>query len=149
MNHLDAFYQTVHSAPGGCEAIAPRMGMSEAILRNKANPNASANKPTLDDADRLMGVTGDYRVLEALAQNHGFVLTKLEDQPASDMGVLENVTCIWQRLGDVANEVHKTLEDGRVEQHEVMAVRAAVFKAFRPMMQLIERLNGMAEPASR
>uniref|UniRef100_UPI00353016D5 phage regulatory CII family protein n=1 Tax=Achromobacter sp. GbtcB20 TaxID=2824765 RepID=UPI00353016D5 len=55
MNHLDAFHQTVHGAPGGCEAIAPRMGMSAAILRNKANPNSTTNKPTLDEADRLMG----------------------------------------------------------------------------------------------
>lgn len=145
MNHLDAFHQTVHSAPGGAEAIAPRMGMSAAILRNKANPNSAANKPTLDEADRLMGITGDYSILHALAENHGFVLTKLDDQPASDMGVLENVTGIWQRLGDVATEVHKTLEDGRVEAHEVARVRAAVFKAFGPMMQLIERLSGMAE----
>lgn len=150
MNHLDAFHQTVHSAPGGCESLAPRMGMSAAILRNKANPNSGTNKPTLDDADRLMGITGDYRVLDALAQNHGFVLTKIDEQPASDMDVLESVTSIWQRLGDVANEVHKTLEDHRVEPHEVDAVRATVFKAFRPMLQLIERLDAMSEkPTSR
>lgn len=145
MNHLDAFHKTVHAAPGGCEALAPRMGMSSAILRNKACPTNPANKPTLDEADRLMALTGDYSVLEALAQNHGFALTKLDEQPASDMSVLENVTHIWQRLGDVANEVHETLKDGKVEPHEVKKVRAAVFTAFRPMMQLIERLNGMAE----
>lgn len=145
MNHLDAFYQTVHTAPGGCDALAPRMGISATILRNKANPNSATNKPTLDEADRLMGITGDYRVLHALAQNHGFTLTKVDEEPATDMAVLENVTHIWQRLGDVANEVHETLKDGKVERHEVAAVRAAVFKAFRPMMQLIERLNGMSE----
>lgn len=145
MNHLDAFHHTVHSAPGGAEALASRLGMSAQVLRNKANPNSNTNKPTLDEASRLMGVTGDFSILHALAEQHGFVLTKLDEQPASDMGVLENVTSIWQRLGDVANEVHKTLEDGRVEQHEVAAVRAAVFRAFGPMMQLIERLSGMAE----
>lgn len=150
MNHLDAFYQTVHDAPGGCEAIAPRMGMSAAILRNKANPNSATNKPTLDDTDRLMAVTGDYRVLEALAANHGFTLAKIGDEPASDMAVLEHVTSIWQRMGDVANEVHKTLEDGRVEPHEVDAVRRAVFKAFPSMMRLIECLDGMSEkPVSK
>jgi hypothetical protein len=149
MNAKDAFHQTVHSAPGGCIALAARLGMSATILRNKANPNNEANVVTIDDIERVMSLTEDYSVLHALAESHGFVLTKLEEQPASDMGVLENVTCIWQRLGDVANEVHMTLEDGRVEQHEVERVRAAVFKAFRPMMQLIERLNGMSEkPAS-
>lgn len=145
MNHLDAFYQTVHNAPGGCEAIAPRLGMSAQVLRNKANPNSATNKPTLDDADRLMGITEDYSVLHALAKNHGFVCTKLDEQPKSDMAVLENVTSIWQRLGELAAEVHKTLEDGRVEQHEVDACSTAAFKAIRPMLQLIDTLDGMAE----
>lgn len=150
MNAKDAFHQTVHAYPGGCVALAARMDVSATILRNKANPNNSANVVTIDDIERVMSLTENYAVLHALAETHGFVLTKLEDQPASDMGVLENVTSIWQRLGDVANEVHKTLEDGRVEPREVDAVRAAVFKAFRPMMQLIERLNGMSEkPTSR
>lgn len=145
MNHLDAFHRTVHAAPGGCESLAPRMGMSAAILRNKSNPNSVTNKPTLDDADRLMGITGDFAVLHALAKNHGFVCTKLDDQPASDMAVLENVTDIWQRLGDLAAEVHKTLADGRVETHEVNACSSVAFRAIRPILQLIDTLHGMAE----
>lgn len=149
MNHLDAFHQTVHSAPGGCESIAPRMGMSAAILRNKANPNSATNKPTLDDADRLMGVTGDYSILHALAQNHGFICTKVDEQPASDMAVLESVTDIWSKLGQLGAEVHKALADGRIEPHEVKAIETLTFATFRPMMQLVERVNGMSERVSK
>lgn len=147
MNHLDAFHLTVHAAPGGCEALAPRMGMSAAILRNKACPTNVANKPTLDDADRLMGITGDYRVLHALAQNHGFVCTKIDEQPAGDMAVLEVTSDIWSKLGALGSEVHKALADGRIEPHEVKSIEAATFAAFRPMMQLLARVNGMAEKA--
>jgi hypothetical protein len=145
MNHLDAFHHTVHSAPGGCEVIAGRMGMSTAILRNKANPNSVTNKPTLDDADRLMALTSDFRVLHALAQNHGFVCTKIDEQPAGDMAVLEMATDIWAKLGALGTEVHKALADGRIEQHELKSIEAATFSAFRPMMQLLARVNGMAE----
>jgi hypothetical protein len=145
MNHLDAFHQTVHTAPGGCEATASRMGMSAAILRNKANPNSPTNKPTLDDADRLMGITGDFRVLHALAQNHGFVCTRIDEQPACDMAVLESVTDIWQHLGTFGAEVHKAMADGRIEPHEVKAIELAAFTMFRPVMQLVARVNGMAE----
>lgn len=145
MNHLDAFHQTVHTAPGGCEAIASRMGMSATILRNKANPNSATNKPTLDDADRLMGITGDFRVLHALAQNHGFVCTKVDEQPACDMAVLESVTDIWQHLGTFGAEVHKAMADGRIEPHEVRAIEVAAFTMFRPVMQLVARVNGMSE----
>jgi hypothetical protein len=149
MNHLDAFHQTVHTAPGGCESLAPRMGMSAPILRNKANPNCTTNKPTLDEADRLMALTGDYSVLHALAQNHGFVCTRIDEQPASDMAVLESTTDIWARLGDLGGEVHKALADGRIEAHEVKSIEAATFAAFRPMMQLLARVNGMAEKVKK
>ena len=145
MNHLDAFHATVHAAPGGCESLAPRMGISAAILRNKANPNSATNKPTLDDADRLMGITGDYSILHALAQNHGYVCTRIDEQPACDLAVLESVTDIWQHLGTFGAEVHKAMADGRIEPHEVKAIEAAAFTMFRPVMQLVARVNGMAE----
>lgn len=145
MHHLDAFHQTVHSAPGGCEALAPRMGMSAAILRNKACPTNAANKPTLDEADRLMGITGDYSVLHALAQNHGFVCTRIDEQPASDMAVLESGSAVWSSVGALGAAVHQALADGKIEQHEVKAIEEATFAAFRPMMQLLARVNAMAE----
>lgn len=145
MSPLDAFHSTVHDFPGGCESLAPRMGMSAQVLRNKANPNSTTNKPTLDDADRLMGIAGDHRIMHALAQNHGYVCTKIDEQPASDMAVLESVTDIWQHLGALGSEVHKAMADGRIEQHEVKAIEAAAFTMFRPVMQLLARVNGMAE----
>lgn len=145
MNHLDAFHKTVHAAPGGCEAIASRMGMQAQVLRNKANPNSATNKPTLDEADRLMALTGDHSILHALAQNHGFVCTRLDEQPAGDMAVLESVTDMWQHFGNLGAEVHKALADGRIEQHEVKAIEAAIYTTVRPMMQLLARVNGMAE----
>jgi hypothetical protein len=92
-----------------------------------------------------MGITGDYRVLHALAQNHGFVCTKIDEQPPSDMAVLEAVTDIWQNLGGLGAEVHKALADGRIEAHEVKAIEDAAFTMFRPVMQLLARVNGMAE----
>jgi hypothetical protein len=145
MNHLDAFHATVHDAPGGCESLAPRMGMSATILRNKANPNSATNKPTLDDADRLMGITGDHRILHALAQNHGYVCTKIDEQPAGDMAVLESMTGLWKELGNFGTEVHAALADGRIEKHEVKSIDDALFVVFRLGMELRSRLGGMAE----
>jgi hypothetical protein len=147
MNAKDAFHQTVHNAPGGCPALAARLGMSPTILRNKANPNNDVNVVTIDDIDRVMTITEDYAVLHALAQAHGFVLTKIDEQPSSDMCVLESVTDIWQRVGQVGAEVHKALADGRVDAHEVKAVRDVTFKAIASLMSAVECLNGMAEKA--
>lgn len=146
MNVKDAFYKTVHNAIGGCEALALRMGMSAGVLRNKANVNSVTNKPTLEEVDRIMGLTGDMSVLHALAANHSHVCIHVDPSaPASDLAVLELVTLVWRRNGDVGDEVSRTLADGRVERAEVEAVKAAVSRTNQAMQQLVARLEGMAE----
>lgn len=146
MNIRDAFYQSVHSAPGGVEPLAVRMGMSAAILRNKANVNSVTNKPMLEDADKVMALTGDYSVLHALALNHGHVCFKMgEHSTASDMAVLELVTQVWTTQGAVGAEVNKALADGRVDHNEVAQIRVAVYRAQKALMEVVARLEGMAE----
>ena len=146
MNPLDAFHKTVHGAPGGCEAIAPRMGMSAAILRNKANPNSATNKPTLDEADRLMGITEDHSILHALAANHGYVCVRVEEGAApGDMAMLEMVAKVWQTNGEEGAEINRALEDGRITRAEVQRVREAVKRTERALETVLTGLEGMAE----
>lgn len=146
MNLQDAFYQTVHDYPGGCEALGVRMGISGAILRNKANPNASGNTPGLFETDRIVGLTGDYRVLHAFAANHSFVCVKVEKaESASDMGVLELMTKYWSANGEVGTEIMKALEDGRITKDELELVHAAIKRTERDLEQVFARLSGMAE----
>ena len=145
MNYKDAFHRTVHEAPGGCEALAVRLGYTAGLLRNKANPNSTTNVLTMDDASRVMEITENYDVLHALARQHGFVCTKIDEQPASDMAVLESVTDIWKSLGEVGTQVHTALADGRIDQYEVRSIEKAIFVSIRPMMELLARLNGMAQ----
>lgn len=146
MNILDAFHSTVHGAAGGVEALAVRLGMSAQILRNKANPNNTANRVLLEDADRVMGITEDFQVLHALAANHGFVCIKVDSDISScDMAVLEVVTRIWGASGEVGTEVHSALADGRIEPHEIARVNDAVFKVHQALEQLRVRMAGMAE----
>lgn len=145
MNYKDAFYKTVHDAPGGCEALAVRMGYSAGLLRNKANPNSTSNVLTVDDASRVMELTGNHEFLEALCRQHGYVCTKIDEQPACDMAVLESVTGLWAQLGAFGAEIHQALADGTVNQKELAAVDKAKFKVLQKVMQLCSRFNGMAE----
>jgi hypothetical protein len=73
------------------------------------------------------------------------VCAKIESQPASDMAVLESVTDIWQKLGQLGTQVHSALSDGQVDRDEVQHIEKAIFVSIRPMMELLARLNGMAE----
>lgn len=146
MNALDAFHSTVHSYPGGCEALAARMGIGHAVLRNKANPNFEHNKPTLAEADLIMSLSANYSVLHALAANHGHVCVRIEgDVASSDIAILEMVAQVWAASGAVGTEVHATLADGIVEPHEVARVEQAVYQTIVALKTMVTRLKGMAQ----
>ncbi len=146
MSPHDAFYHTVHAAPGGCEAIAPRMAMSSAVLRNKANPTSTSNKVNFDDVITVMALTGNHLILERLAADFGYVLVRVEDgSSASDMAVLEIMTKCWTTNGDFGSEVNRALADGRISVAEIKAIRDSVLRNNQAMQQLVARLEGMAE----
>lgn len=144
MNPKDAFHHTIHSAPGGCQASAIRMGYSYAILKNKANPNIESNHATLDDVDTAMELFQNYSVLHALAEKHGFVCTRIADGEATDLNVLHSVTEIWTSLGKLIGEVHTAMADGRIDPREKIAVNAAMFEALRPIVGLAASISALA-----
>lgn len=147
MTLQDAFYHTVHDYPGGCESLAPRMGMTAAVLRNKANPHSTTNIPSLRDADVAMAITGNYAILHELASHHGHVCIKVDaEAPASDLAVLELVTKVWSANGDIGHAVDHALADGRVERRELLQVRAAIYRTQQAMHAMLARLEEMAEP---
>lgn len=147
MDPLDAFYHVIHDYPGGAEALAPRMGYTSAVLRNKADPRKDSNKPLLDDADKITALTGDARVIRALAHKHGFLLVKAPDNQCgvSDMSVLEQVVAFMVASGAYGQEIHKALADGSVSQEEVKRIMDAGQDVMTSIAETTQRLRGMAE----
>lgn len=145
MTPLDAAHATVHDYPGGSESLAPRLGMSGSILRNKVNANINTNHLTLVDADKMMSVTGDHRILEALAQHHGYVLVPVEfDTPSSDMAILELVTHVWRHNGDVGRAVDDALSDGRITKRELDTIKESIHRVEQTMHTMLARLKELA-----
>lgn len=145
MNPIDAFYHTVHDQPGGAESLAPRMGMSAAVLRNKADPKKECNKPLLADVDKIMDLTGDYRVLKALAHKHGFLLVRAPENCTieSDMSVLEHVTGLMVAQGKFAQEIHTALADGDLSTKEMTKIEEVGQAFMTEVVEIQQRLRGM------
>lgn len=147
-----AAYDTVHDHPGGAPALsgqfnARRTGtMSPAVLLSKVDPAKDSHHLMLDEADRLMLLTGDYRILHQLAQNHGHVALALPttEHHACDMALLEVVARVWEAHGDVGRTVNHALSDLRVDAHEVAQVRQAIYRVQQAMNDLLMRMEGMA-----
>lgn len=147
MDVLDAFFHTVDEYPGGASSLGPRMGMSGAVLSNKANINNTSNKPLLVDADRAMGLTGDFRILQALAHKHGFLLVKAPEADIceSDMSVLETVVSLGVANGAYLQTVNAALADGKIDKREIALVRKAEKILQTTAAEVSQRLEGMSE----
>lgn len=146
MNITDAAYATVHDYPGGSESLAPRMGSSAAVLRNKVNPNNETHHLSLAEAVRAVDITNDDRILEAWAASRGYALVKMPQVfECCDSAIVEMMGKAWETHGDVGREITKTLEDGRVEFTEVARVESRIFAHAQVLFNLAARLRGMAE----
>lgn len=123
MNIQDAAHKTVHDYPGGSVSLAPRMGMSPAILRNKVNPNNTTHHLTVAEADELMGLTGDHRILHALAAEHGYTLQRSDAPDAGSL--IQGMLAAAAGQGDLAHIVQEAMADGRITPNEVIAIERA------------------------
>lgn len=144
MNVIDAAYATVHDYPGGSEALAPRLGMPAAVLRNKVNPNNPRNHLHLDEADKLIGISGDLRIVQALAASHDHALVGLDLGAGDDATVVSMVLRSATASGDLAQSIEQAMADGVITEREMIAIDAAGLANQRVIMRLVARLQAMA-----
>ncbi len=146
MTPLDAAHATVHDYPGGSESLAPRMGIRPNILRNKVNHNCDTNHLSLTEADKMMTMTGDHRILQAMAQQQGYVLVPVAfDVPASDSAILELVTRVWRTNGDVGKAVDDALADGRITTRELVNIEQTISGVEQAMHTMLARIREIAQ----
>jgi hypothetical protein len=120
MNIADAAHKTVHAYPGGSESLAPRIGMSAAVLRNKVNPNNSTHHLTLAEASEVMGVTGDDSILHALASQHGYTLSRTEVPESGSL--IGSLLAASGAKGDLAEVIADAMKDHRITPNEAAAI---------------------------
>lgn len=147
MNIHDAAHLTVHDYKGGSESLGPRVGISPAVLRNKVNTNNETHHLTFKEADRIVGVTGDFRMMQAWAHQHGFLLIKAPEAcgASSDMAVLEQVVGLGVANGQFMQTINAALADGKVDQQELSAIRQAERILQTSAATVTQRMEGMAE----
>ncbi len=143
MNTKDAAYHTVHDYAGGSESLGPRVGISAAVLRNKVNPNNETHHLTLSEAQRIVDITDDDRMLRAWAHARGFLLVKAPEGSDCDMSVLEAVVETGVAHGQWMQAIHSALADGKVDTSEVQAIKAAKRALQTAAATATQRVEGM------
>ncbi|ARV23349.1 phage regulatory CII family protein [Xanthomonas citri pv. glycines] len=130
MNIADAAHKTVLDYPGGSVALATRListndrgeekPMSAAVLRSKVNPNTRTHHLTLAEASEIMGLTGDYRILHALAAEHDFIVQRADTPTAGD--VIAAMLKASSLKGMLSALICKAMEDGRITPNEAKGI---------------------------
>lgn len=145
MNVIDAAHKTVHNDKhGGSTAIAARMGMSSTVLNNKVNPATSSHHLRLDEALTIMEYTNDTSIIQAMAQRLGGVFTLVEGdttQASIIMTALSTSAC----QGDVMSEMHKALEDGRIDCSEHDALQTKIQDTMKMLRTLAIQITQYCE----
>lgn len=148
MNATDAADATVHDYPGGSESLAPRLGMSAAVLRNKVNPNNDRNHLTLAEAGRLMMVTGDHRILQAMAAEHGYAMHKVDGAEPGE-SIMSNILSLGMREGEFAKTLRDALADQIISDREMKEITDAYFATQATQIALIHRLRAAKETSEQ
>lgn len=145
MNITDAAYAVAHDYPGGTESLAPRIDMSGAILRGKVNPNDASHKLWIMEAQRMQAITGDHRILHAMAEDLGYVCVKLPISDASDMELLDSFMSVLKELGDFSSEFQKDWSDGKIDDGEIKRLRKEFYEMQQAGSALMARIEALAE----
>lgn len=143
MNVTDAAYDTVHQHAGGSEALAPRMGMSAAVLRGKVNPHNDRNLLSLQEADALMGKTGDFRILHALCAEHGFIAQRTEAPGSGNL--IGALLAAAAAKGDLAELIAEAMADGRISPNESDAIARACALVMAALVQVSQHAEAASE----
>lgn len=141
MNLADAAYATVHDYPGGADALGARVNIKPGVLRNKVDPNNNGNHLGLLEADRLIGITGDLRILQAMAAEHGCIVQRCEAGGDADESLAGLVLDSNIAAGKFAGEIRDALKDGLISENEMRAIGAAALAEQQVMMTLISKLR--------
>ena len=140
---MDAAYHLAHGYPGGVPALAQRMGKSANVLNSKVSLNADkTHHLTLREAVAMQEISGDARILQAMAGALGYVCVSMHtgDQNTT----MERVMHLAKEFGQVLVSVNDAVLDGRVtltemhdcERHaaELTAALSGVLAAVRSLM---------------
>lgn len=113
----DAAYHTAHAFAGGVPAMAQRMGANVNTLTHKVSLSDTTHHLTLRESVAMQEISGDYRILYAMAGALGHVCVSMQFSRApSTMG---DVLRMAKEFGDVLAAVEAAAADGRVSLNEM------------------------------
>lgn len=147
MNIQDAAHRIGHEYPGGAVALAHRMGIGPVVFNSKLNPNTVTHHLTLAEAQRMQLLTGRADILEAMADELGYVIVKVPDC-SSDVDISKATRKAVVEFGQWMEQIDKSLDDGHVSQNELKAIEKELVEMMAQAQKLTAAL-ACVKPSKR
>ena len=146
MDVFDAAYRVAHDfKPDGAVGLARLLGKNPGTFLNKLNPAQETSHITLEEAVLISTVTGDRRILEALAATLGCGVFELPAAGfACDTELLTLVLRREQKAGEFARALDRALEDGDISGAEARELALWGSAVIQKWVELVKRLESMA-----
>ncbi len=152
-----AAYDTVHGAIGGAKVVAAQMAMSHQVLVNKVGLNNTTHYLTLQEAVTLMRVTGNLRLLNALAETFDGMFVPVPRAAAEGApNLMGDLARMSAEFGELMREVADDLADGVITDNEMKRVereadglRTALSMLLKDLRVLNESSRRRGSPCSR
>ena len=144
----DAIHKTVHEYTDGNQsgavALAPAINMNAGTLTNKANPGMELHQLSLRESVPLQNHAKDYRILHSYSYSLGHASYPLGDfKTTSDVELLDLTLKFVKEVGDVSEELRKSLADGDITQSEFNRIDKQMCEAVQAMAELRCRVKGL------
>lgn len=155
MNVADACFATVHDYPGGAEALGPRLGKLGTSLSAEvrvvppggsfsADPKRTQAKLGLLDAVRIMQMTGDCRILYAMAGELGhFPPMPMPAEQDDSTPCMQSMGEVCREVGVLMEEVSRDTADGKVTNPEYAAAARQACVLVAAVQRLMRQLATM------
>jgi hypothetical protein len=148
MNIQDAAHRIGHEYPGGAVALAHRMGIGPVVFNSKLNPNTLTHHLTLAEAQRMQQLTGRTDILEAMADELGYVIVKIPEC-IHDIDIAKATRRAVVEFGQWMEEIDKSLEDGSVTQNELKAIEKELVEMMSQAQNLTAALSSIKSTGKR
>ena len=146
MSALDAFGRVVRAYPGGCASLAPRLGTTAGVLRNKLHAG-SYHRVALDEAVAVSQITGSTEILEAFAEELGCVVVAVPPLEAVDQeDLFLKQTCVFEQVSALMAELKDAIQNAGciddAERYELERRARAVFAQAMGMLAVALQVYG-------
>ena len=126
VNQHGALYKIARAYPGGIDALAQRLNISNNVLRNKLAPGITSHYPSFEEMSNIISLCQEAGVKEALLPLHALLARHgmaafLVPEPAqiSNDDLSQTVCKVMSQVGNVAEAVSDALMDNVITEREL------------------------------